>query len=90
MNNNQNTYSLESLAQMKAEKIAELEQTKHQIAKLAHDIITPPPIKNNMELWMHYASSGMTAYKSLITCVKFIQRLRGTFSKKNKRKSIFS
>lgn len=90
MNNNQYTYSLESLAEMKAQKLAELEATKDRMAELAHEIMTPPATKNNMELWMHYASNGMTAYRGLLTCIKFFRRLRGTFSKKKKSKNLFS
>ena len=84
MNTNKTTYSLEYLEQLKAEKIAALEQSKERMATLTHAIMTPPATNNNMELWMHYASNGMTAYKGLLTCFKLYKRLRGTFSKKKK------
>ena len=90
MNNNRNTYSLESLKQLKAEKRTEIEESKDRMSDLVHQMMTPPPVKNNMELWMHYASNGMAAYRSIITCVKLVRRLRGTFGKKKKSRSIFS
>lgn len=90
MNNNQKIYTLEAFAQMRAEKTAELEKSKDRMTDLVHEMMTPPPSKNNVELWMHYASYGVSAYKGLLTCVKFIRRMKGTFSKKKKSKSIFS
>ena len=91
MNNNQNTYSLESLKQLKADKRLEIEESKDRMSDLVHDMMTPPPVKNNMELWMHYASNGMAAYRGLITCIKLVRRLKGTFTRKKKKsRSIFS
>ena len=87
MNTNKTTYSLEYLEQIKAEKMAALEQSKERMSELAHAIMTPPATNNNMELWMHYASNGMTAYKGLLTCIKLYKRLKGTFSSKKKKKS---
>lgn len=85
MNTNKTTYSLEYLEQLKAEKTAALEQTRERMAELTHAIMAPPATNNNMELWMHYASNGMTAYKGLLTCIKLYKRLRGSLTKKKKK-----
>ena len=90
MNTNKTTYTLESLEKLKAEKTSELEKSKEKIADLTHAIMAPPAVNNNMELWMHYASNGMTAYRGLMTCVKLFKRLKGTFTKKKKSKGFFS
>lgn len=90
MNTNQTSYTLESLERLKAEKRSEIEKSKEKIVDLTHAITAPPVTNNNMELWMHYASQGMTAYRGLMTCVKLYKRFKGTFSKKKKSKSIFS
>lgn len=85
MNINKTTYSLEYLEQLKAEKQAALEKSQERMVELTHAIMAPPATNNNMELWMHYASNGMTAYKGLLTCFKLYKRLRGSFSKKKKK-----
>lgn len=92
MNKNQTTYSLEYLEQLKAEKKEQLEKSQEKMAELTRAIMAPPATNNNMELWMHYASNGMAAYKGLITCIKLYKRLKGTFSdsKKKKSKGFFS
>ena len=82
MNTDQTIYTLETLEQLKAEKMAELEQTKEKIADLTHAVMTPPKTNNNVELWMHYATKGMAAYKGVMTCIKLFRRFKGTFGRK--------
>ena len=90
MNSNHTLYTLESLEKLKAEKKAELDKTKEKIADMTHAIMSPPETNNNVELWMHYASYGIAAYRGLMTCIKLFKRFKGNFSKKKKSKSIFS
>lgn len=82
----QTKYSLELIAQRRAEKAAELEQATEKIARITHNIVTPPKSKNTTELWMHYASNGITTFNSIITCVKVYRRIKGTLDRKKKNK----
>lgn len=90
MNTNKINYSLEYIEQLKAEKEAEIAKSKERMAQLSRAIMAPPPTSNNVELWMHYASNGMIAYRGLITCVKFYKRLKSTFTRNKKSKGFFS
>lgn len=90
MNTNKTTYTLEYLQQLKGEKQAELARTKEKITDLTHAIIAPPVVNSNMELWMHYASNGMTVYRGIMTCVKLFKRFKDKFPRKKKSKSLFS
>ena len=90
MLNSKTNYTLELIAQRKAEKEALLEKSKDNISTLAQGIINPPQTKNNAELWMHYASNGMMAYNGIMTCAQLYKRIKGTFNKKKKKKRFFS
>lgn len=83
------TYSIELIAQRKAEMMKELESSRERIQRMMQEILSPPQKKNNMELWMHYASTGMSTYNSIMTTVKLYQRIKGKFGKKKKQKSRF-
>lgn len=87
--NVKNHYSLDAIAQRKAEVTAELDQTKGKIESLTRAIIAPPKNKSNAELWMHYASNGMSTFKGIVTVIKTYRRIRETFKKK-KQKDYFS
>ena len=90
MSTNKTKYSLEYLEQLKAEKEEEITKTKEKMVSLSKAIMAPPQTNNNVELWMHYASNGMAAYKGVITCIKLYKRLKSTFSKHKKSNGIFS
>lgn len=87
--NANNKYSLETIAQRKAEVNANIEQSKNKIESLVHSITAPPKHKNNTELWMHYASNGMSTFKGIITVIKTYKRIRTTFQQKQKKKNSF-
>ena len=80
-------YSIELIAQRKAEMMKELEGSRERIQNITQEILAPPQKKNNMELWMHYASTGMSTYNSIMTTVKLYQRIKGSFGKKKNKKS---
>lgn len=84
-------YSLELIQQLKAEHMEKMEQSKERITDITHRIIAPPKKKNNIDLWMHYASTGVSTYNGIMTAVKLYQRIKGNFTqKKKKKKSFFS
>lgn len=89
MNNIKTTYSLDLIAQRRAEKKAELTQSTEQVTAIAHKIMAPPQNKSNTELWMHYASNGITTFNGIITCIKLYRKMKSSFSKKNKKKKGF-
>ncbi len=83
---NKTIYSLELIAQRKAEKEAQLKKLKEQIIYTTEKIVEPPQGKNNAELWIHYAGKGMVTYQGILTAIKLYRRIRGTFSRRKEKK----
>ena len=89
MNKIQTNYSLDLIAQRRAEKKAELDQSTEIVTSIAHNMMAPPENKSNSELWMHYAANGITTFNGIVTCYKLYRRFKGNSKKKSKKKKGF-
>ena len=71
-------YSVESIAQRRAEKKEEILQN------LTQELFAPQKSKNQMDNMMQHINAGIAAYDGLMTGLKILRRVRGFFSRNKK------
>ncbi len=74
----------EVIAKMKADKQAEIKQTKEEITRTLHELFAPIEGKGGMEGFMHHVNTGIAMYDGVCTGIKIIQRVKRYFRKKKK------
>lgn len=77
-------YSVESIAQRRAEKKEEILRSKARIQNLAQELFAPQKSKNQMDNMMQHINAGIAAYDGLMTGLKILRRVRGFFSRNKK------
>lgn len=77
-------YSVESIAQRRAEKKEEILRSKARIQNLTQELFTPQKSKNQMDNMMQHINAGIAAYDGLMTGLKILRRVRGFFSRNKK------
>lgn len=77
-------YSVESIAQRRAEKKEEILLSKARIQNLTQELFAPQKSKNQMDNMMQHINAGIAAYDGLMTGLKILRRVRGFFSRNKK------
>ena len=77
-------YSVESIAQRRAEKKEEILRSKTRIQNLTQELFAPQKSKNQMDNMMQHINAGIAAYDGLMTGLKILRRVRGFFSRNKK------
>lgn len=77
-------YSVESIAQRRAEKKEEILRSKARIQNLIQELFAPQKSKNQMDNMMQHINAGIAAYDGLMTGLKILRRVRGFFSRNKK------
>lgn len=77
-------YSVESIAQRRAEKKEEILCSKARIQNLTQELFAPQKSKNQMDNMMQHINAGIAAYDGLMTGLKILRRVRGFFSRNKK------
>ena len=77
-------YSVESIAQRRAEKKEEILRSKARIQNLTQELFEPQKSKNQMDNMMQHINAGIAAYDGLMTGLKILRRVRGFFSRNKK------
>ena len=77
-------YSVESIAQRRAEKKEEILRYKARIQNLTQELFAPQKSKNQMDNMMQHINAGIAAYDGLMTGLKILRRVRGFFSRNKK------
>ena len=77
-------YSVESIAQRRAEKKEEILRSKARIQNLTQELVAPQKSKNQMDNMMQHINAGIAAYDGLMTGLKILRRVRGFFSRNKK------
>ena len=70
-------YSVESIAQRRAEKKEEILRSKARIQNLTQELFAP-------QKSMQHINAGIAAYDGLMTGLKILRRVRGFFSRNKK------
>ena len=84
--NRQNTtissvYTLETIAQLRRDKKAEVQASKDLIHDLSRNLFVPHESKNKFDLLMQQVNAGIAAYDGLMTGIKIFRRIRGFFTR---------
>ena len=77
-------YSVESIAQRRAEKKEEILRSKARIQNLTQELFATQKSKNQMDNMMQHINAGIAAYDGLMTGLKILRRVRGFFSRNKK------
>lgn len=77
-------YSVESIAQRRAEKKEEILRSKARIQNLTQELFAPQKSKNQMDNMMQHINAGIAAYDGLMTGLKILRKVRGFFSRNKK------
>ena len=77
-------YSVESIAQRRAEKKEEILLSKARIQNLTQELFAPQKSKNQMDNMMQHINAGIAAYDGLMTGLKILRRVHGFFSRNKK------
>ena len=77
-------YSVESIAQRRAEKKEEILRSKARIQNLTQELFAPQKSKNQMDNMMQHINAGIASYYGLRTVLKFWRRVRVFFSRNKK------
>lgn len=77
-------YSVESIAQRRAEKKEEILLSKARIQNLTQELFAPQKSKNQMDNMMQHINAGIAAYDGLMTGLKILRRVRGFFARNKK------
>ena len=77
-------YSVESIAQRRAEKKEEILRSKARSQNLTQELFAPQKSKNQMDNMMQHINAGIAAYDGLMTGLKILRRVRGFFSRNKK------
>ncbi|WP_300728515.1 hypothetical protein [uncultured Bacteroides sp.] len=78
-NKSSHKYTLETIAQMRLDKKAELQASKEMINELCRELFLPPESNNKIEGLMHHVNAGIAAYEGLMTGLKIFRKIRGFF-----------
>lgn len=77
-------YTLETIAELRQGKKAELEASKELIQDLSRELFAPQESKNKFDQLMQQVNAGIAAYDGLMTGIKIFRRIRGFFNRKKK------
>ena len=75
-------YSVESIAQRRAEKKEEILRSKARIQNLTQELFAPQKSKNQMDNMMQHINAGIAAYDGLKTGIMIFQRIHRFFNRK--------
>ena len=78
------SYTLETIAELRRGKKAELEASKELIQDLSRELFSPQESKNKFDQLMQQVNAGIAAYDGLMTGIKIFRRIRGFFNRKKK------
>lgn len=81
------TYSIELIAQRRAEKRQQLRDSKKRIQELTQDLLAPQESQNKIENLMQHVNAGIAAYDGIRTGIMILRRIRALFPKKKNQKS---
>ena len=74
--------TLDKIYQQKAEKLAEIQASKHRIANQARELCHPSETANGTNALMNNFSSGIAIFNGIMTGFKIIKRIRNLFRSK--------
>lgn len=77
--------TLEVIAQRKAEKLIEVQQSKENMVHTIHELFSPVEQKGGVNGIMHNINTGIAVYDGVRTGIKIMQRIRSYFHKKKKK-----
>ncbi len=76
--------TLDMIAQLKAQKLKEVQQAKADIADTVHNIFAPVQKQTGSDGFMHHIHTGIAVFEGMRTGIKIIKRVRGFFHKKKR------
>lgn len=84
-NNKVTVITLDLIAQMKAEKLKEVQQAKADMVHTLHELFSPSEKETGVDGFMHHLHTGIAVYDGVRTGIKIISKFRSYFHKKKKR-----
>lgn len=76
--------TLEVIAQLKAEKLKEVQLAKENIVNNIHELFAPVEQRGGVNGIMQQVNTGIAVYDGIRTGIKIMQRIRSYFHKKKK------
>ncbi len=72
------------IVQRRAEKLAEIQQSKERLAETVNALFSPVESNGGMSGIMQHVNTGIAVYDGVRTGIKIMQRLRWFFRRKKK------
>ena len=76
--------TLEMIAQLKKEKLNEIQQSRQNMSQTIHELFAPVEQQGSVEGIMHHVHTGMAVFDGVRTGIKIMRKIRGYFRKKKK------
>lgn len=76
--------TLDVIAQLKAEKLKEVQLAKENIVNNVHELFAPVEQRGGVNGIMQQVNTGIAVYDGIRTGIKIMQRIRSYFHKKKK------
>lgn len=77
--------TLETIAQLKAQKLEEVRKAKAQMTATLHEIFAPAERKGGVEGLMQSVSTGIAVYDGVRTGIKIMRRFGSLFRRRKRR-----
>lgn len=82
---NKDIITLEDIRQRRKDKLAEVREHGNKIKDTVHNIFMPQERETGINGLMQYVSTGIAIYDGILTGLKIIRRIRGTFGFRRKK-----
>lgn len=76
--------TLDVIAQLKAQKLKEVQQAKADMAETLHNIFAPVQKQTGSDGFMHHIHTGIAVFEGMRTGIKIIKRVKSLFHKKKR------